>query len=146
MQHVKPRCYPTLLTGSAWGDWALYTASPLRASTQDVLLKGGSGSVYGDGGGFSAPASSASPSAPVSSGELGVQQPVGYWDPLGLNNGADAATFARRRTVEIKHGRVAMWLRCRWPFLLTTYVHILCFVLHSYVLPWFSLLTSCDSC
>ncbi|CAE8611638.1 unnamed protein product [Polarella glacialis] len=97
------------LTGSAWGDWALYTASPLRASTQEVLRKGGMGSVYGDVGGSSAPSGGGSKSAPVSSGDLGVQEPVGYWDPLGLNVGADAATFARRRTVEIKHGRVAMY-------------------------------------
>merc|ERR1712064_195741 len=38
------------LTGSAWGDWALYTASPLRAFD---------------------------PTA-----ELGVQAPLGFWDPL----------------------------------------------------------------
>merc|ERR1711933_386086 len=37
------------LTGSAWGDWALYTASPLRAFEN----------------------------------ELGVQAPVGFWDPVG---------------------------------------------------------------
>ena len=37
------------LTGSAWGDWALYTGSPLRAFEN----------------------------------ELGVQAPVGFWDPLG---------------------------------------------------------------
>merc|ERR1712061_803045 len=62
------------LTGSAWGDWALYTASPLRAFES----------------------------------ELGVQEPVGFWDPLGLAADGDAATFARRRTAEIKHGRVCM--------------------------------------
>merc|ERR1712050_28437 len=62
------------LTGSAWGDWALYTASPLRAFEN----------------------------------ELGVQEPVGFWDPLGLAADGDAATFARRRTAEIKHGRVCM--------------------------------------
>merc|ERR1712207_11376 len=39
------------LTGSAWGDWANYTDSPLRAFES----------------------------------ELGVQAPVGYWDPLGLS-------------------------------------------------------------
>merc|ERR1712039_545544 len=37
------------LTGSPWGDWALYTDSPLRAFEN----------------------------------ELGVQPPVGFWDPLG---------------------------------------------------------------
>jgi len=62
------------LTGSAWGDWALYTASPLRAFEN----------------------------------ELGVQAPVGFWDPLGLSKNGDAETFRRRRVTEIKHGRVAM--------------------------------------
>merc|ERR1719161_716657 len=38
------------LTGSAWGDWASYSDSPLRAFES----------------------------------ELGVQAPVGFWDPLGL--------------------------------------------------------------
>merc|ERR1719204_599032 len=62
------------LTGSAWGDWALYTDSPLRAFE----------------------------------GELGVQAPVGYWDPLGLTKDGDAEAFRRRRVTEIKHGRVSM--------------------------------------
>merc|ERR1711941_166600 len=62
------------LTGSAWGDWALYTDSPLRAFE----------------------------------GELGVQPPVGFWDPVGFTKDGDAAAFKRRRCVEIKHGRVSM--------------------------------------
>jgi len=62
------------LTGSAWGDWANYTDSPLRAFEN----------------------------------ELGVQAPVGFWDPLGLSSDGDAATFRRRRATEIKHGRVSM--------------------------------------
>jgi len=62
------------LTGSAWGDWSLYTASPLRAFE----------------------------------GELGVQAPVGFWDPLGLSKNGDAAVFRRRRITEIKHGRISM--------------------------------------
>merc|ERR1712203_290577 len=40
--------------------------------------------------------------------ELGVQAPVGFWDPLGLAKDGDADTFRRRREVEIKHGRVCM--------------------------------------
>lgn len=40
--------------------------------------------------------------------ELGVQPPLGYWDPLGLLNGADQARFERLRKVELKHGRIAM--------------------------------------
>jgi len=63
------------LTGSAWGDWALYTGSPLRAFEN----------------------------------ETGVQPPVGYWDPLGLAAGGNTADFARRREVELKHGRLSMF-------------------------------------
>merc|ERR1719316_1743830 len=62
------------LTGSAWGDWALYTGSPLRAFES----------------------------------ELGVQAPVGFWDPAGLSKDGDADVFRRRRETEIKHGRVSM--------------------------------------
>ena len=62
------------LTGSAWGDWALYTASPLRAFEN----------------------------------ELGVQEPVGLWDPVGFTADGDALSFKRRRHVELKHGRIAM--------------------------------------
>eukprot|EP00437_Effrenium_voratum_P033322 CAMPEP_0181481164 /NCGR_PEP_ID=MMETSP1110-20121109/44172_1 /TAXON_ID=174948 /ORGANISM="Symbiodinium sp., Strain CCMP421" /LENGTH=259 /DNA_ID=CAMNT_0023606651 /DNA_START=74 /DNA_END=850 /DNA_ORIENTATION=- len=40
--------------------------------------------------------------------ELGVQPPVGYWDPLGLAKDGDVETFQRRRSVELKHGRIAM--------------------------------------
>merc|ERR1712187_916270 len=62
------------LTGSAWGDWALYTASPLRAAEN----------------------------------ELGVQDPVGFWDPAGFTADGNAENFARRRQTELKHGRVSM--------------------------------------
>merc|ERR1719499_1552345 len=62
------------LTGSAWGDWANYTASPLRAFEN----------------------------------ELGVQAPVGFFDPLGLTKDGDIEAFKRRRATELKHGRVAM--------------------------------------
>ena len=41
--------------------------------------------------------------------ELGVQPPVGFWDPLGFTKTEDAASFRRRRYVELKHGRVAMF-------------------------------------
>jgi len=62
------------LTGQAWGDWSLYTASPLRAFEN----------------------------------ELGVQAPVGFWDPAGLSKDGDSEAFTRRRVTEIKHGRVSM--------------------------------------
>merc|ERR1719453_2647139 len=62
------------LTGSAWGDWALYTDSPLRAFEN----------------------------------ETGVQAPVGFWDPLGFTADGSQQDFSRRRTVELKHGRISM--------------------------------------
>ena len=62
------------LTGSAWGDWANYTASPLRAFEN----------------------------------ELGVQAPVGFWDPAGLSSDGSVENFKRRRATEIKHGRISM--------------------------------------
>merc|ERR1719327_1699359 len=62
------------LTGSAWGDWSLYTASPLRAFES----------------------------------EMGVQAPVGFWDPAGLCKDGDSEAFKRRRATELKHGRVSM--------------------------------------
>merc|ERR1719197_1457762 len=62
------------LTGAAWGDWDLYTDSPLRAFES----------------------------------ELGVQAPVGFWDPAGYSKDGDAEAFRRRRMTEIKHGRVSM--------------------------------------
>merc|ERR1711874_290326 len=62
------------LTGSAWGDWSLYTASPLRAFEN----------------------------------ELGVQDPVGFWDPAGFTADGNVENFARRRQTELKHGRISM--------------------------------------
>jgi len=62
------------LTGSAWGDWASYTDSPLRAFEN----------------------------------EIGVQEPVGFWDPAGLSADGDVVKFKRRRETEIKHGRISM--------------------------------------
>merc|ERR1719203_1710027 len=64
------------LTGSPWGDWSLYTVSPLRA--------------------------------PAFENELGVQAPVGFWDPLGYTADGDIEAFKRRRATELKHGRISM--------------------------------------
>jgi len=55
------------------------------------------------GGSTSAPVKSFNPET-----ELGVQDPVGFWDPAGLCTD-DEATFKRRRAVEIKHGRISMY-------------------------------------
>ncbi|CAE8720838.1 unnamed protein product, partial [Polarella glacialis] len=62
------------LTGSAWGDWAVYTASPMRAFES----------------------------------ELGVQAPVGFWDPAGFTADGCVENFNRRRQTELKHGRISM--------------------------------------
>merc|ERR1719265_755636 len=86
--------YQDGLTGSAWGDWELYTDSPLRASKVAMKFSGGEGGA----------ARSFDPA-----NELGVQDPVGFWDPLELAADKDEATFKRRRTVEIKHGRISMY-------------------------------------
>jgi len=39
--------------------------------------------------------------------ELGVQAPLGFFDPLGLLDDADQDRFDRLRYVELKHGRIA---------------------------------------
>merc|ERR1712051_11377 len=40
--------------------------------------------------------------------ELGVQPPLGFYDPLGMLNDADQERFDRLRYVEVKHGRISM--------------------------------------
>mmetsp|Transcript_32902 Transcript_32902/g.71049 ORF Transcript_32902/g.71049 Transcript_32902/m.71049 type:complete len:207 (+) Transcript_32902:68-688(+) len=40
--------------------------------------------------------------------ELGVQAPLGFWDPLGMLKDADQNKFDTLRTMELKHGRVSM--------------------------------------
>lgn len=40
--------------------------------------------------------------------ELGVIQPTGFFDPLGLSDGIDRETFDRYRMLEVKHGRISM--------------------------------------
>lgn len=40
--------------------------------------------------------------------EIGVQAPLGFFDPLGLLADADAERFNRLRYVELKHGRISM--------------------------------------
>lgn len=39
---------------------------------------------------------------------VGATAPVGFFDPLGFSKNADAATLAKYRESELKHGRVAM--------------------------------------
>lgn len=40
--------------------------------------------------------------------EIGAQEPLGYWDPLGLVADGNQEKFDRLRYVEIKHGRICM--------------------------------------
>jgi len=40
--------------------------------------------------------------------ELGVQDPVGFWDPVGFTRDGDVQAFKRRRATELKHGRLSM--------------------------------------
>lgn len=56
-----------------------------------------------------APVSQTTPSSMTLSAfenEVGVQQPLGFWDPLGLVADGDQAKFDRLRYVELKHGRI----------------------------------------
>jgi len=40
--------------------------------------------------------------------ELGVQAPAGFWDPMGFAKDGNLQAFKRRRSVELKHGRICM--------------------------------------
>jgi len=62
------------MTGSAWGDRSLYTASPLRAFQE----------------------------------QLGVQDPVGFWDPVCFTSDGNVEDFKRRPQTEFKYSRDAM--------------------------------------
>ena len=43
------------------------------------------------------------------SAQAGVQDPVGFWDPLDFQAAKDETEFKRLRALEIKHGRIAMY-------------------------------------
>ncbi|CAE7444886.1 FCPF, partial [Symbiodinium pilosum] len=111
------------LTGSAWGDWSLYTDSPLRASPEEIMLKGGMGSVGGGTGvgsftGSSSSSSSSAQSASVSTTDLGVQAPVGFWDPLGLSKGYLSPSLGLKFS-DVPNGLAAIskvlgWLQILW--------------------------------
>eukprot|EP00632_Arachnochrysis_sp_CCMP2950_P010686 CAMPEP_0185689830 /NCGR_PEP_ID=MMETSP1164-20130828/713_1 /TAXON_ID=1104430 /ORGANISM="Chrysoreinhardia sp, Strain CCMP2950" /LENGTH=214 /DNA_ID=CAMNT_0028356349 /DNA_START=45 /DNA_END=689 /DNA_ORIENTATION=+ len=67
--------------------------APVREATTTV----------GAFGGFGGKKSSFDPSV-----QLGAQAPTGFWDPWGLSDGISEEQFMRWRTVEQKHGRIAM--------------------------------------
>jgi len=83
------------LTGSAWGDWALYTASPLRTG-------------LGPGPGYETLPEFEKPKSGFE-GLIGDQEPLGFWDPVGFAADQNLENFKRRRTTELKHGRVSMF-------------------------------------
>merc|ERR1711906_52643 len=64
------------------------------------------------GGNKAAPAAAAAPSGAVVSldvnGMGGILDPVGFFDPLGFAEKADAQTLKRYREAELTHGRVSM--------------------------------------
>ena len=64
--------------------------------------------------------------------ELGVQEPIGFWDPLGLSADKDEATFKRRRAVEIKHGRIVSLPSFQFWFLITGFVEVAGCVMYAY--------------
>merc|ERR1711988_1428284 len=74
------------LTGSAWGDWALYTDSPLRAEATEEKAP--------------------PPFDPAQ--QVGALPPLGFFDPAGFSKVGDEVGFKNLRAAEIKHGRVAM--------------------------------------
>mmetsp|Transcript_54655 Transcript_54655/g.122257 ORF Transcript_54655/g.122257 Transcript_54655/m.122257 type:complete len:341 (+) Transcript_54655:1-1023(+) len=74
------------LTGQAWGDWSLYTDSPLRALTPAQELIAGTG------------------------GPL----PDMFWDPAGITSNKSEEEILELRQIELKHGRVAMLAVLHW--------------------------------
>jgi len=110
------------LTGSAWGDWALYEDSPLRA--EPVSAAAAAAATVKAVAGAKAASATAATVATTSKGEavtdelpfgpgpfdpakqVGAMAPLGYWDPAGFTK--DEASFREYRTAELKHGRVAM--------------------------------------
>ena len=40
--------------------------------------------------------------------ELGVLDPVGFWDPLGFTSDGNAENFRRRRQAELRHDRISI--------------------------------------
>jgi len=110
------------LTGSAWGDWASYTQSPLRALERGGGLHAKTCKFQERGGKLGVCAATSSGEAAVASPaaaafditlQNGVTAPTGvpgikYWDPAGLAKNIDANTFRQYRSAELKHGRICM--------------------------------------
>lgn len=63
-------------------------AIPLKKAAPKAVAKASPQGAYGDA--------------------LGAQAPLGFYDPFGLVTNVDQVRFDRLRTVELKHGRIAM--------------------------------------
>jgi hypothetical protein len=117
--------YQDGLTGSAWGDWSLYTDSPLRAEPVSAAAAAAAAAKVSGAAGVTKAATATALSMkttgtarelsgykPFGEGpfdpakQVGALPPLGFWDPAGLCK--DEASFRRYRTAEIKHARVAM--------------------------------------
>merc|ERR1719191_1031247 len=79
----------------------------MEMKSQDSNVKVNSGRV-GWGQQSSQSRSATQLAASDYSQELGAQAPAGFWDPLGISDGISQEQFDRYRTVEQKHGRIAM--------------------------------------
>ena len=93
------------LTGSAWGDWANYTASPLRAFENELGAQVGRLVML----------KQVALCCKLSCSHVCIlllQAPLGFWDPLGLSSDGNLYSFKRRRSVEFKHGRISMLEHC----------------------------------
>jgi hypothetical protein len=93
--------YQDGLTGQAWGDWELYTDSPLRDGMTPSTWAAGAMVSTGSG------AASAAPIV-IPDREVGAMAPLGYWDPCGLSTNISDEEFRKFRQAELKHGRIAM--------------------------------------
>lgn len=89
-----------------WEEGIVTSAAPLLVRTPGSAESQRYSKVVAAGSSWSsAMPPSAKPFNPAE--QLGVTQPLGFFDPLGLSN-VDEEVFRHFRAAEIKHGRVAM--------------------------------------
>ncbi|KAL9138977.1 Light-harvesting complex [Amphidinium carterae] len=93
----------TFSSGLAVSGVATLAAAAVMASSTRHVPKPNAKTAMAFFGGAPGAAPSFDPSK-----ELGVQEPLGFWDPAGFMKEGDEALFRRYRQTEIKHGRVAM--------------------------------------
>jgi hypothetical protein len=91
--------YQDGLTGQAWGDWELYTDSPLRDGLNSSSWAAGAEVSAGSG----------TAAVKIPDRQVGATAPMGdCWDPCGLSRNSSDEEFRNLRTAELKHGRIAM--------------------------------------